>query len=172
VLDELDAIINSGQGVVVLAILPDPDIMLSVSAGFLSGIEGFVSLSVLDGLSEVSLGSGQRGDGVVSQLSVRSLLGDVVVDVGVQIGNDSLAGSQVSSVDGIMISLILNDSSHDGVQKNVNFISGGLGLQVGLHGRQNHVSERLGVNLCQNSFCVHEFRMVVQIRIRKYQNQS
>ena len=50
-LDELDAIVNSGQSVVVLTILSDPNGVLVVSGGLFSGIESFVSLDVLDGLS-------------------------------------------------------------------------------------------------------------------------
>jgi len=99
VLDELDAIVNGGKSVVVFTILSDPGFVLGISGGLLSGIESLISLSVLDGLSEVGFGSGQSGDGVVSQFSVSALLGDVVVDVGVQIHENSLAGGQISSVD-------------------------------------------------------------------------
>jgi len=128
VLDELDSVINGSQGVVVLSVLSNPGIVLVVSGGFFSGIEGFVSFSVLDGLSQVSLSISQCGDGVVSQLGVSTLLGDVVVDVGVQISGNSLAGSQISSVHSVVVSLILDDPGHDGVQENVHFVSGGLSL--------------------------------------------
>jgi len=128
VLDELDSIINGSQSVVVLTILSNPGIVLAVSGGFFSGIEGFVSLDVLDGLSKVSLSISQCGDGVVSQLGVSTLLGDVVVDVGVQISENSLAGSQISSVHSVVVSLILDDPGHDRVQEDVHFVSGGLSL--------------------------------------------
>jgi hypothetical protein len=128
VLNELDSVINSCQSVVMLSIFSDPGIMLAVSGVLLSGIESLISLDVLDGLSEVRFSISQLSDGVVSQLGVSTLLGNVIVDVGVQISEDSLAGSQIGSVHGIMISLILDDSSHDAVQEDVHFVSRGFRL--------------------------------------------
>jgi hypothetical protein len=114
-LDELDSIVNSGQSVVVFAIFSDPGFVLAVSGGLFSGVQGFVCFDVLDGLSKIAFGISELGDGVVSQFGVSSLVGNVVIDVSVQIKEDSFAGSQVSSVDGIVVSLILDDSSDDGV---------------------------------------------------------
>jgi hypothetical protein len=75
----------------VLTILSNPHIVLVISGGFLSGIESFVSLGILDGLSQIGFGGFQSSDGVVSQFSVSSLLGNVVVDVGVQISDNLMA---------------------------------------------------------------------------------
>jgi hypothetical protein len=88
VLNELDSVINSCQSVVMLSIFSDPSIMLAVSGVLLSGIESLISLDVLDGLSEVRFSISQLSDGVVSQLGVSTLLGNVIVDVGVQISED------------------------------------------------------------------------------------
>jgi hypothetical protein len=52
----------------------------------------------------------------------------VIVDVSVQIEKNSFAGGQISSIDGIVISLILDNSGDDGIQEDVDFISGSLGL--------------------------------------------
>jgi hypothetical protein len=171
-LDQLDAIVNGGQSVVVLAVLSDPGFVLAVSGGLFSGVQGLVGFDVLDGLPEIGFGVSKLGDGVVPQFGVSALLGDVVVDVSVQIEEDSFASCQVSSIDGIVVSLILDNSGDDGVQKDVDFVSGSLSLQVGLNGREDDVSEGLGVDLRQNSFCVDEFCMVVHIGICKYHKQS
>jgi hypothetical protein len=85
VLDELDAIINGGKSVIMFTVFSDPGFVLRISGGLFPGIKGLISLSVLDGLSEVGFGRCQCGDSVVPQLGVSALLGDVVVDVGVQI---------------------------------------------------------------------------------------
>ena len=84
-LDELDAIVNSGQSVVVLTILSDPNGVLVVSGGLFSGVESFVSFDVLDCLSQVGLSISKGFDGVISQLGVSSLLSNMVIDVGIQI---------------------------------------------------------------------------------------
>ena len=87
-LDELDAIVNGGQSIIVLSVLSNPGCVLAVSGGLFSSIEGFVSFDILNGLSEVGFSLGECFDGVVSQFGVSSLLGDVVVDISVQIEED------------------------------------------------------------------------------------
>jgi hypothetical protein len=89
VLDELDAIVNCGESVVVLTILSDPNGVLSLSGGLFSGIEGFVGFDILDGLSEVLFSLFESSLGIVSQFSVGSLLDDMVVDIVVQVSSDS-----------------------------------------------------------------------------------
>jgi hypothetical protein len=52
-LDELDTIINGGQSVIMFTVLSNPGIVLAVSGGFFSSIEGFVSFNILNCLSEI-----------------------------------------------------------------------------------------------------------------------
>jgi hypothetical protein len=171
VLNELDTIINGGEGVVVLSVLSDPNGVLGISGGLFSGIEGLVGFNILDSLSEVDFGLFEGSLGVVSQFGVSCLLDDVVVDIVIQVGEDSFAGGQVSSVDLIVISLILDDSGDDGVQEHVDFVSGGLGGEVGLDSGENDVSERLGVNFCKHGLGVHEFG-VVHVSVGENQKQG
>jgi hypothetical protein len=96
----------------------------------------------------------------------------------------SLAGCQIGSVHGIVVSLILDDSSNNRVQQDVDLISRSLGLQMSLNCGKNDVSERLRVDLTvaiisvkinylgQNSLSVDEFSMVVHIGACDYQDQS
>jgi hypothetical protein len=88
VLNQLNSIINGGQSIIVFTIFSNPGIMLSISGSFFSSIKSFVSLDVLDSLSEVSFSISESCNGVISQFGVSSLFSNMVVDVGVQIKED------------------------------------------------------------------------------------
>ncbi len=87
-LDELDTIINSGQSVIVFTILSDPGGVLIISGGLFSCIESFISFNILDSFSKVLFGLVKSSNSVVSQFSVGTLLGNMVVDVSIQIKSD------------------------------------------------------------------------------------
>lgn len=123
VLNELDCIIDSGNGLIMLTIFPFPDSVLGISVCFLRCVGFLVSLNVLNSLSNVVFSFGKGIGVVVSHLGVSSYLSFVVVDGVVQIIKDSIASADISSSNFIMLLLIFVQASNDFVQEHVNFVS-------------------------------------------------
>jgi hypothetical protein len=124
VANELDTIINSFKGFLVLSIFMSPDSVLSISSSLLSECNSLILLNINCGLSKVSFRSSKTNYGIVSQQSVGSALSIVVLSISIEVSRDFSAGSSLYSSKSIVVFLSVIDGSKEFVHQHVDFISG------------------------------------------------
>jgi hypothetical protein len=122
VLNELDGIINGCDSFIVLAILPNPDIMLGVSVCFFRGKGFLVGLNVFNCLPDIILGFCEGVGVIISHLGVSGNLGCVIVDGIIQIIEDSVTGADISSSNLIVLLLVFVQASDDFVEEHVHLV--------------------------------------------------
>jgi hypothetical protein len=84
----------------------------------------------------------------------------------------SVIGSLVGSVDGVMLTLVIEDATCDLVEEEDDLVFGGLGLEVGLDGAEDKVAERVLVNLGEDLMSIHKLLVVVEVGVGQGHNQS
>jgi len=106
-----------------LSILSDPNIVLTVSISLFRCKSLLVGFDVFDRLPDIIFCLSESVRVIISHLGICSNLSLMVMDGVVEVVQNSIASTDISSSNIIMLLLVLVQSRDDFIEKHVNFFS-------------------------------------------------